>query len=403
METSLLKKIGYKIENRLSTIKRNIPDAEFNAQRDKRSLLPIAAINLSLQELTEPLERRDRDGLPNPFRLGYEYAKQGIDPTIYEIWEGLAGDPKYEGIQRWVSTWEQAAANSELCVSVAAEFSTYIGDVLIGYKTFSAIPPLKRKWAIIERSKEFFTSRQAQTKDFNRLIEVVDWLMSKDFTLEDSIGQVVEKRRLVEAMKAALEQTKTPDILRTIEDQVETIKAKVAKQKDALQWFENPYHDGYYMAIRGEDKLMVDVVEAIFFKGTSGVPGFLSDHVQSNSAGDVLSAWVNTILEGYAASYHLVYLQQRLAATTQQAEYAGSKATAKHDAPKLKWKGQKNQLYEVLRKLKEKEWLDNSYEELAVFVKTHVDVFSNTALSTINKEMGRPQNLPKSRRIDLDQ
>jgi hypothetical protein len=69
---------------------------------------------------------------------------------------------------------------------------------------------------------------------------------------------------------------------------------------------------------------------------------------------------------------------------------------------KLKWLGQKNQLYDVLRELKNKGLIGNSYEDLAVILKQHVDKFQHTSLSTIQKEMSKNKRPPKNKRVNLD-
>jgi hypothetical protein len=66
------------------------------------------------------------------------------------------------------------------------------------------------------------------------------------------------------------------------------------------------------------------------------------------------------------------------------------------------WRGQKNQLYDVLRQLKDKDLLANSYEDLAVFIKQNVDIFKNTSLSTIQKELGKDKRPPKNKRLNID-
>lgn len=82
--------------------------------------------------------------------------------------------------------------------------------------------------------------------------------------------------------------------------------------------------------------------------------------------------------------------------------------TTKHTSNvKLKWKGSKTQFYDILRQLKSLENIDgeklitNSYEDLAFYLKMNVDVFSDTALSTITKEIGKNKRPPKNRRIDI--
>ena len=70
---------------------------------------------------------------------------------------------------------------------------------------------------------------------------------------------------------------------------------------------------------------------------------------------------------------------------------------------KIKWSGQKNQLYDVLRILKEeKKLIENSYPDLAVFLKQTFEGFENTALSTIQTELQRDKRPPKGKRVNLD-
>jgi len=70
---------------------------------------------------------------------------------------------------------------------------------------------------------------------------------------------------------------------------------------------------------------------------------------------------------------------------------------------KIKWDGQKNQLYDVIRQLKVRDKkIVNSYTDLAVFLKTNFETFENTALATIETELQRGKRPPKSRRINID-
>lgn len=68
---------------------------------------------------------------------------------------------------------------------------------------------------------------------------------------------------------------------------------------------------------------------------------------------------------------------------------------------KLKWSGQKNQLYEVLRKLKEDGFILNSYNELADFLIQCVIPFQNTSKETIEKELKKKKPLPKNKRVNI--
>lgn len=70
---------------------------------------------------------------------------------------------------------------------------------------------------------------------------------------------------------------------------------------------------------------------------------------------------------------------------------------------KLQWKGQKNQLYNVLRQLKEDyELIGNSYNDLAEFIKFNVIGFENTKKGTIEKELPKKESLPKPKRIKIE-
>lgn len=70
---------------------------------------------------------------------------------------------------------------------------------------------------------------------------------------------------------------------------------------------------------------------------------------------------------------------------------------------KIKWDGQKNQLYDVIRQLKEeKKLIVSSYTDLAVFLKHNFETFENTQLNTILTELQRGKRPPKSRRVDID-
>jgi len=70
---------------------------------------------------------------------------------------------------------------------------------------------------------------------------------------------------------------------------------------------------------------------------------------------------------------------------------------------KLKWKGAKNQLYNVLRQLKnDHDMIGNSYNELADFLISNVQKFNNNKKETVEKELKRGQPLPKSKRIKIE-
>lgn len=81
--------------------------------------------------------------------------------------------------------------------------------------------------------------------------------------------------------------------------------------------------------------------------------------------------------------------------------------TTNNEILQLKWKGQKNQLYSLIRQIKlEHQMLDETYEDLAIFLKQSFSFFNETKLSTILKELNKdhtlPENLAKKKRMQVD-
>ncbi len=78
----------------------------------------------------------------------------------------------------------------------------------------------------------------------------------------------------------------------------------------------------------------------------------------------------------------------------------------KNSSVKLKWVLQKNQLYHVLRQLKEDyKAIDMPYTEIADFIKQNVAGFSETSKDTILKELRKnlndTNNFPRNKRIKI--
>lgn len=68
---------------------------------------------------------------------------------------------------------------------------------------------------------------------------------------------------------------------------------------------------------------------------------------------------------------------------------------------KLIWQGNKNQLYDVVRQLKKKDHISNSYTEIAGFICQNFEGFGSN-YTTVLKEIQREQRPAKNKRIDLD-
>jgi hypothetical protein len=68
---------------------------------------------------------------------------------------------------------------------------------------------------------------------------------------------------------------------------------------------------------------------------------------------------------------------------------------------KLKWTGAKNQLYDVIRQLKKKQLISNSYLEITHFICDHFEKFEKN-FPTVLKEIQKEQRPTKNKRIDLN-
>lgn len=70
---------------------------------------------------------------------------------------------------------------------------------------------------------------------------------------------------------------------------------------------------------------------------------------------------------------------------------------------KIKWEGQKNQLYSVIRQLKnDYSLITNSYDELAEFIVNNFYGFTPSNRRTVETELKKEQNLPKRKRVKIN-
>jgi hypothetical protein len=70
---------------------------------------------------------------------------------------------------------------------------------------------------------------------------------------------------------------------------------------------------------------------------------------------------------------------------------------------KLKWRGDKTQMYHVIRQLKSNNVLVSSYEDIGLFLIQNIDKFDGSELSTVINELQKKKydKIPHSKRIDL--
>jgi hypothetical protein len=109
-----------------------------------------------------------------------------------------------------------------------------------------------------------------------------------------------------------------------------------------------------------------------------------------------------SVLKDIAKGAALAYIIPRLKVESKGETYQEPKS----DRVKLRWTGQKNQLYGVIQQLKENELISNTYNQIADFLKENVIPFHSASKENIEKELkkdfNKPENLAKGKRIKLD-
>lgn len=224
---------------------------------------------------------------------------------------------------------------------------------------------------------------------------MADLLNRCGFTLEDTIKKYEADLKKIVELKREFQLIQTPDLKKTIKDRIETLTNKVKPSENPILFGESLHRIGYLLAIRGENPTLFQLLKEnskfIKYDPWYGYKGEFNGDEISNS-----KKLLFFILEGYAYSYHITFLEQELKRDDSPSDNVDDTLI------KLKWLGQKNQLYDVLRELKNRGLIGNSYEDLAVILRQNVDVFQNTSLSTIQKEMGKDKRPPKNKRIDLN-
>jgi hypothetical protein len=398
MKKEFLKEIGYKVDFPLSkiSIKDGAPISSWKYTVEKRS--KIDSIFQTISQLEATLNKKGESGLENPFHRGSIYAKGKEDPTVGDMWSALCDNDKNTGIVRLVEKWNSDPGDNSLRKAVISEINSFFENIAAGYAMFKTLEPLKRQKPVIDNNKAYLEDLAIGDSEFDSLINILEVLSGLGYTTKDTIVEIVHINRTVEDMKAAFDKVITPDIKRTINDKIESINATISEGEKS-KILDNPYHQGYLIALRGENPTIVELLRSnsniVFYDAWYSVfSGFKGKPLQN------AKKLIDQISDGYAFSYLLAYLEDRLNRLSKNS--ALEEVT---ESPKgivvLRWTGQKNQLYHVLRTLKGQDLLTNSYEDLAVFLKWNVDVFKNTSIATINKELGKSKSLPKNRRIDL--
>lgn len=96
---------------------------------------------------------------------------------------------------------------------------------------------------------------------------------------------------------------------------------------------------------------------------------------------------INKLKDGYECFLSLI--------NESEMEYVGEKI-------KLNWMLNNNQLYMLFQELRRVGAINNTLEQIAIFLKENVTKLSDTSKATVLKEVSRKHNLPKSKRIRVE-
>lgn len=172
--------------------------------------------------------------------------------------------------------------------------------------------------------------------------------------------------------------------------QIKSLKKEIKKQPDVFEFCRNEI-EKVRLELIPTYKLFKQGYEIVINKNNTSINEYFPD-----KQFDYKGYHTGELLAGAANAFVIQFLELQMR-NVESKEIINIESTIK-----LKWAGNKNQLYDIIRQLKKANLITNSYEDLAVFIKSNVLVFTDTELSTITKEIGKDKRPPKARRVDLD-
>lgn len=355
--------------------------------------LTAGDVNARLLQLNEILDKQDSEtGL---IRLGYQTMSESS--TFEEVCQVIVSKKEeHEAFQELCSQIDEWK-NGILPRDKAQEsLKNALIQVAKGVSLQAVINTLNRLKHCIESFPDHFTD-EMKAKDIEndmRLIELFQALQVSPFI---KLRDLVKQRRVIENLNEEFDKVETPDKEATIHDRINEINLLIdSDSKSIFNQGNRELKKAYQIAIRGQNPVLFDLIKQWRNERDYNFYGY-------ESQSDVESM-VKNALNGLAYSYHLQHLKAELESLRNEAivpDVLPDKAL-EAGVPRLKWKGQKNQLYSVFRQLKDADLITNSYEELAWFIHHHVEQFQQNAISTIVKEISRPGQPAKNKRINLE-
>jgi hypothetical protein len=393
MNSLMFARLGFKIDTKLSKIKDSELGFSLNEPKlnDTNSDI-LTALTTKISSYQKLLN--DPSNLQPYIKRGYEYYLKNEDPTIKEMVE----DFDSEGFN---NNYLQSHLNEIDVPNPSKAQLKIVTEVFIsvakGYATGNIVTRLSNLHVVAKKNSAHFSKIKTPIElgKLENELKMAELLNECGFTIESTLKEYEQRLMEIEGLKKEYSSIKTPDKRKTIADRIETIAKKIKEPENKVWDTETLHRIGYLIAIRGENPTLFELLKQnkIYIEGSPW-------HISGNDfKGDAISnskKILQYIMEGYSYSYHISFLEEEL-------QKIGTSENETFDKSiKLKWQGQKNQLYDVIRTLKSKGLIGNSYEELAVFIRQNIDSFQNTALSTIQKEVGKNKRPPKAKRINLD-
>lgn len=335
------------------------------------------------------------DNLQPFIKKGYEYSKKNENPSLQKIVTDFDSELLQNNyLQSLLKEIDVPSPKKEIINEVTNVFIAVAKGFTIG----QALKPLEEMFIKINKNKSYFSKIPLPIKleELKNQVDLAEIMHKCEFTLDISLQEFESQTKKISELKKEFLAIKSPDLAKTINDRIEMLSEKIKKAERTLLGNETLHRIGYLIGIRGENPTLFELLREnsryIKYDIWTSFPyteEFKGDEV-TNAKKTLLF-----ILEGYAYSYHINFLENELKKIT------SPNAEAINKLIKLKWTGQKNQIYSILRELKNKGFIENSYEDLAVFLKQNVDSFQNTSISTIIKEIGKDKKPPKNKRIEL--
>jgi hypothetical protein len=392
MTPLIFAKLGYKVNTKLSKIE----STELSFFRFNEPDFTELEINIvdGLKQKISFYNRllNDINDFQPYIKKGYEYRLKNEDPEIQKIVTdlNLSHDLYLKPLLERVDVPHPLKSDLDKITEVFVAIAK-------GYSIGRYVPYLENLYEIAMVNSSYFSNlyMPITREDLENELRFANILNKIGINLEETLAGYETQIKIISGLKKEFLSIQTPDITKTITDRIEILTQKVKKSEDKIWSRDSLHRIGYLIAIRGENpkifELLKDNDPKVKYDLLYQYTGEFKGDDISNSKKMLLF-----ILEGYAYSYHIKFLEDELKKLSSSTDNE-----IVNSIIKLRWLGQKNQLYDVLRELKGKGFVGNSYEDLAVFLKQNVDAFKNTSLSTIQKEIGKDKRPPKNKRINL--